>query len=284
MTFTVIDAGLHTLIQDLGRPGLSSMGVSRSGAFDRRSLQQGNALVGNTAGAAGLEILGGRIDLRADADHVIALTGATGGATIDGDPVAHGRAMAIHAGQRLLSAAPVTGIRTYLAVAGGISVAPILGSCSTDTLSDLGPAPVHSGDVLDVCTTRGHGADDEIPALLPYGELTLRVSLGPRDDWFTPETVRQFLNATWIVDAAASRVGIRLDGPVITRLSGEELPSEPCVRGSIQITSEGQPIVFGPDHPVTGGYPVIAVIHDADTDLLGQARPGQPIRFFLRLR
>lgn len=283
MTFTVIDAGLQTLIQDLGRPGLSSMGVSRSGAFDRRSLRQGNALVGNEDAAAGLEILAGRIDLRADANHLIALTGATGGATIDGDPVAHGRAIGIHAGQRLVSASTVTGIRTYLSVAGGIAGDQVLGSSSTDTLSGIGPAPVRSGDLLDIGSTRGHGADEDIPALLPYGELTLRVSQGPRDDWFSPETVRQFLNATWIVDSAASRVGIRLDGPVIPRLNEEELPSEPCLRGSIQITAEGQPIVFGPDHPVTGGYPVIAVIHDADTDLLGQARPGQALRFFLRL-
>ena len=283
MTFTVIDAGLQTLIQDLGRPGLSSMGVSRSGAFDRRSLRQGNALVGNDSAAAGLEILTGRVDLRADTDHVIALTGATGGATVDGDPVAHGRALVIHAGQRLISASTVTGIRTYLSVAGGILAEQVLGSSSTDTLSGLGPAPIRTGDVLDVGATRGHGADEDIPALLPYGELTLRVSQGPRDDWFTPETVRQFLDATWIVDHAAGRVGIRLDGPVIARVHDGELPSEPCLRGSIQITSEGQPIVFGPDHPVTGGYPVIAVIHDADTDLLGQARPGQAIRFFLRL-
>lgn len=211
------------------------------------------------------------------------MTGATGGATIDGDPIAHGRVIGIHAGQRLVSANTVTGIRTYLSVAGGISVEQVLGSSSTDTLSGLGPPPVRAGDVLAVGSTRGHGADEDIPSLLPYGELTLRVSLGPRDDWFTPETVRQFLNATWIIDAAASRVGIRLDGPVIARLGDDELPSEPCLRGSIQITAEGQPIVFGPDHPVTGGYPVLAVIHDADNDLLGQARPGQPIRFFLRL-
>jgi len=282
MTFTVIDAGLQTLIQDLGRPGLSAMGVSRSGAFDRRSLRQGNALVGNDPAAAGLEILAGRIILRSDVDHIIALTGATGGAAVDGDPVAHGRAIAIHAGQHLVSAPPVTGIRTYLTVAGGLSAAQALGSSSTDTLSGIGPAQIRKSDVLDVGSTRGHGADEDIPALLPDGDLTLKVSLGPRDDWFTPETVRQFLNATWIVDAAAGRVGIRLDGPVITRLDDDELRSEPCLRGSIQIASDGQPIVFGPDHPVTGGYPVIAVIDDADTDLLGQARPGQGLRFFLR--
>ncbi len=171
----------------------------------------------------------------------------------------------------------------YLAIAGGILAEQTLGSSSTDTLSGLGPPPVGTGDVIQVGTTRGHGADEEIPSLLPYGDLTLRVTQGPRHEWFSPEVFRHFLDTAWIVDSAAGRVGIRLDGPVIARLTEDELPSEPCLRGSIQISNEGQPIVFGPDHPVTGGYPVIAVIHDADTDLLGQARPGQAIRFFLRL-
>lgn len=283
MTFTVVNAGLQTLIQDLGRPGLSSMGVSRSGAFDRRSLRQANALVGNDLAAAGLEVLAGHLELRAENDHVIALTGATGGATIDGDPVAHGRAIAIHAGQHLVSAPIVTGIRTYVAIAGGILAEQTLGSSATDTLSDLGPPPVRGGDLLEIGTTRGHGADEDIPSLLPYGDFTLRVSRGPRHEWFSPETFRLFLDTPWIVDSAASRVGVRLDGPPIIKLRDDQLPSEPCLRGSIQITSEGQPIVFGPDHPVTGGYPVIAVIHDEDTDLLGQARPGQALRFFLRL-
>lgn len=279
MTFTVTNAGLQTLIEDLGRPRLSAIGVSRSGAFDRRALRQGNALVGNDSGAAGLEILAGRINLRAEADHVIALTGATAGATLDGDPVAHGRPVHIRPGQQLITGAAVTGIRTYLTVAGGIAAEQVLGSSSTDTMSGLGPAPVRAGDVLRVGPERGHGVDTDVPALLPYGELTLHVSLGPRDDWFDAKTVRRFLDTPWTVSAAANRVGVRLEGLPIDRLRREELPSEPCVRGSIQIASDGQPIVLGPDHPVTGGYPVIAVVRDADTDALGQTRPGQVVRF-----
>lgn len=279
MSLTVHDAGLLTLVQDLGRPGLSALGVSRSGAFDRRAVQQGNALVGNPPSTAGLEILGGRIDVQAEADHLIALTGAPASATVDGDPVSHGRAIVVHRGQRLVTVAPVTGIRTYLAVAGGIAIQAVLGSAATDTLAGLGPEPVRAGDVLAVGEKRGHASEEDVPPLLAWGELTLRVVLGPRDDWFAPESVMRFLRTAWTVSPAANRVGVRLGGPVLDRARIDELPSEPCLRGSIQIAADGQPIVFGPDHPVTGGYPVIAVVVDRDTDVVGQARPGQTIRF-----
>lgn len=160
-----------------------------------------------------------------------------------------------------------------------MSAQEVHGSSSTDTLSGIGPPRVVAGAVLAVGVERGHGADSDVPALLPYGELTLRVMLGPRDDWFGHDAVGKFLETPRTVNAAANRVGVRLNGPAIGRIRPEELPSEPCVRGSIQIAADGQPIVLGPDHPVTGGYPVLAVVHDADTDALGQARPGQSIRF-----
>ena len=279
MTLVIEDAGLQTLVQDLGRPGMAAMGVGRSGAFDRRALQQGNALLGNGFEAAGLEILGGRITVTAGDDHLIALTGAPAGAKVDGDPVAHGRAIVLHAGQHLVTAAPVTGIRTYLSVAGGIDVAEVLGSSATDTLSGLGPASLATGDTIRVGSHRGHGVEEDVPPLLASGELTLRVVLGPRDDWFTPDAVSTFLSTSWRINSAANRIGVRLDGPALARTHTRELPSEPCVRGSIQVAADGQPIILGPDHPVTGGYPVIAVIVDHDTDVLAQARPGQPLRF-----
>lgn len=277
MTFTLTEAGLQCLVQDLGRPGLASMGVSRSGAFDRRALVQGNTLLGNRPGNPGLEVLGGGIALLAADNHLVALTGAPAAARIDGDPVAHGRVLSIHRGQVLRLGAPMTGLRTYVTVAGGLEVDAVLGSASTDTLSGLGPAALRNGDRLGVGPDRGHAGDIDIPALLAAGDITVRVTLGPRDDWF--EGTGALLTTGWTVNPSSDRVGIRLDGAVIARSRGDELPSEPCVRGSIQVTSDGRPIVFGPDHPVTGGYPVIAVVHDADTDHLAQARPGQKIRF-----
>lgn len=279
MTFTVTDAGLQTLLQDLGRPGLASMGVTRSGAFDRRALMQGNSLLGNPSGAAGLEILGGRAALLAADNHLICLTGAPAAASIDGEPVAHGRVLSIHQGQVLRLGIPVTGIRTYVGVAGGFATVEVLGSASTDTLSGLGPAGLRNGDRLGVGPDRGQTDDIDIPALLSAGDITVRVTLGPRDDWFSTDAVDTLISTGWIVNASSNRVGLRLDGPGLARIHTDELPSEPCVRGSIQIAANGQPIVFGPDHPVTGGYPVIAVVHDADTDALAQARPGQTVRF-----
>ena len=280
MTFTVTDAGLQCLVQDLGRPGLASMGVSRSGAFDRRSLVQGNGLLGNASGAAGLEVLGGRIALLAADNHLIALTGAPAAATIDGEPAAHGRVLSIHRGQVLRLGSPVTGLRTYVTVAGGLAVDEVLGSASTDTMSGLGPAALRNGDRLGVGPDRGQPDDIDVPALIGAGDISVRVTLGPRDDWFADPGV--LFTSGWTVNGSSDRVGIRLDGPVVERLRTEELPSEPCVRGSIQVAADGQPIVFGPDHPVTGGYPVIAVVHDAYTDALAQARPGQTLRFTRR--
>lgn len=279
MTLIVIRTGLQALIQDLGRPGFAAMGVSRSGAFDRRALSQGNALLGNGPDAAGIEILGGDLAVMAADDHLIALTGAPTPATLDGRPAAHGRVLSIRRGQSLSLGQPTTGLRTYLTVAGGLAVDRTLGSASSDTLSGLGPAPLQVSDRLPVGPARGRTHDNDIPALIGAGDLWLRVSLGPRDDWFTPTAVQALLTNGWTVSGNSDRVGIRLDGDALTRARQDELPSEPCVRGSIQIATAGQPIVFGPDHPMTGGYPVIAVVHDADTDRLGQARPGQVIRF-----
>lgn len=277
MTFTVTDAGLQCLVQDLGRPGLASMGVGRSGAFDRRALRQGNALLGNSDGSPGLEVLGGRVALLAGDNHLIALTGAAAAATIDGEPAAHGRVLSIHRGQHLRLGSPVTGIRTYVTVAGGLAVDNVLGSAATDTLSGLGPPALRNGDRLPVGPRRGHTDDIDIPTLLAAGDIAVRVMLGPRDDWFTnPGTL---FTTGWTVNVSSDRIGLRLDGPAVERNRTGELPSEPCIRGSIQITADGQPIVLGPDHPVTGGYPVIAVVHDVDTDALAQARPGQVIRF-----
>ncbi len=146
-------------------------------------------------------------------------------------------------------------------------------------MAGLGPAPLRAGDRLEVGPA-SHPPDlEDIPPLGRSGELTLDVALGPRDDWFTPAAVRLLLESPWQVSPASDRVGVRLTGPLLERSRTDELPSEPCIRGSIQVSADGQPIVFGPDHPVTGGYPVIAAVLDRHTDRLAQAAPGQVVRF-----
>lgn len=284
MTFTVVAAGAQSLVQDTGRPGYAAMGVSRSGAYDRASLRRANRIAGNPADAAGLEVLMGGLRLRAGADHLVCLSGAVGPADLDGNPVHHEWPTLVRAGQTLTLGTPVIGMRTYVTVRGSIEVAPVLGSRSTDLLSHIGPAPLTDGDVLTVGSVGGEPIVGE-PAggqpewRLGTGDVTLQLTSGPHTGWFIDTALDLLCQTRWAVSAESNRVGLRLDGPRIGRKRTDELPSAPCLRGSIQITADGQPIVFGPDHPVTGGYPVIAVVHDADADLLGQARPGQGVRF-----
>lgn len=278
MTLLVEQPGLQALIQDRGRPAMGHLGVSTSGAFDRRALRQANALLGNSPDAPAIELLGGGLVLRADSAHVIAVTGSAGAPRLNGRLIAEGRATLLSAGQWLTIDAPVTGLRSYIGVAGGLVAARELGSSATDTLSGLGPVPLTAGDVLDTgVPARLPDLEDVLP-LGGAGELLLDVVLGPRADWFTDRAVRQLLEEPWQVSPASNRIGVRLTGPALARRVTRELPSEPCVRGSIQVAADGQPIIFGPDHPVTGGYPVIAVVIDAHTDRLAQARPGDIVR------
>ncbi|MCW2769483.1 MAG: allophanate hydrolase [Aeromicrobium sp.] len=279
MTFLVEQSGLLTLLQDRGRPGLGHLGVSPSGAFDRRALHQVDALLGNPGGNAALEVLGGGLVLRAESPHTIAVTGGAGPVTIAGAPVAYGRAVPVRAGQVVRVGAATTGLRTYVGAAGGFVAPTELGSASSDTLSGIGPAPVAAGDRLAVGQALRSPEVQDVPDLTTAGDLTLDVVLGPRDDWFAPEAVRLLLDSPWQVGPASDRIGVRLAGPALVRSRHDELPSEPCVRGSIQVATDGRPIVLGPDHPVTGGYPVVAVVVDAHTDRLAQAGPGRVVRF-----
>lgn len=279
MSLRVLEAGPLSLVQDRGRPGLSDLGVGPSGAFDRRAMREANSLVGNPFDAAVVEALGGGLAVVATAAHVVAVTGAAGPLTVDGRPVGSGRVLALRRGEVLRLGAPAVGLRWTLAVAGGLTVAPVLGSRSTDTLASLGPDPLAAGTELTVGAPGGEVTLEAYPAALASGSVTVRVVLGPRDDWFTPASISTLLSVPWRVDPVSDRIGVRLDGPALARARGGELESEPVVRGSIQVTSSGRPVVLGPDHPVTGGYPVVGVVVDADTDLLAQVRPGDVVRF-----
>lgn len=281
MTVTVERAGLGSSLQDRGRPGSGHLGVGPSGAFDRDALRQVNALLGNAPGDAAVETYGD-LTLLAGAPHVIAVTGAVGTVTIDGRPVPQGRAVPIAAGQRLALGPATTGLRVYLGVSGGFAVRAELGSLSSDTLSGLGPPPLVAGQTVMTGAGRAIPALDDVPPLIRTGGVDVDVVLGPRDDWFTDESVRRLLDTPWTLSAASDRIGLRLDGPALERSVLAELPSEPVVRGSIQVTPAGQPVVFGPDHPVTGGYPVIAVVVDSHTDRLAQVRPGDSVRLHRR--
>lgn len=276
----VLAAGLSTTVQDLGRPGCASSGVGRSGAADRASLRRANRLVGNPEGAAGLEVTFGGLALRARGDALLALTGAPCPAEVDGGPVGHNALLRLRSGQRLALGAPRCGLRTYVGVRGGLDVAPVLGSRATDLLAGLGPPVPAAGTVLPVGRPAGDLPDVDQAAVPdpPCGDVVLRVRPGPRGDWLVPASARALLATAWTVTPHSDRVGMRLTGEPLVRARTDELVSEGVVRGSLQLPPSGLPTLFLADHPLTGGYPVVAVVLDADVDRAAQARPGQRLR------
>jgi biotin-dependent carboxylase-like uncharacterized protein len=304
---TVLRPGLLTTVQDRGRPGLAYLGVPRSGAADLPALALANRLVGNDPGAAGLEFTVTGAVLRAEESLLVAVTGAPAPVLLAGAEVPHGAAVRVPAGAELAVGTARTGLRSYLAVAGGVAVPPVLGSRATDTLSGVGPAPLRKGDTVPVgpapralldggaapkatgpagpATGAPHGAD-RVPAgaggpaaRAGAAAVVLRVHPGPRLDWFTPAAVQTLLRAEYRVSPTSNRVGMRLTGPALARAIGTELPSEGVVLGAVQVPASGEPLVFLADHPTTGGYPVIAVVDPADVPRAAQARPGTPVRF-----
>lgn len=277
----VEEAGRPATVQDLGRPGWFDSGVGPSGAADRGALRLANRLLGNPEHAAGIEVLLGGLALRTEEPVLAAVTGAPAPATVDGTPVGHAAVLHLKVGQVLRLGFPPTGLRSYVAVRGGIDIPPVLGSRSYDTLAGIGPPPLRAGTRLPIGPPPpAWPIVDQAPQAALPDLVEVRALLGPRDDWFTAPTA--LFTGHWTVDKDADRVGARLDradGPPLHRISTAELPTEGMALGSVQVPPGGQPVVFLADHPITGGYPVIAVVLDADIDLLAQARPGQRIRF-----
>jgi KipI family sensor histidine kinase inhibitor len=292
----VIRPGPLATVQDLGRPALGHLGVPRSGAADAASLRRANQLAGNPPDAAGLEVTLGRAVLRFRWAAVAAVTGAAAPVTLATEPdqaaapVEFGAPFRVPAGALLRIGTPAAGLRTYLAVRGGIDVPAVLGSRSADLLSRLGPAPLRAGDLLPVGAAPAGTAGREVGGVSRGGPrrgpgmtapVQLRVLPGPRDDWFAADAIGILCGAGYVVTPASDRVGLRLDGPALPRASdgAGELASEGMVTGALQVPPDGKPILLLADHPVTGGYPVIAVVRSADIGLAAQLRPGQPVSF-----
>ncbi len=293
----ILDPGLQSLIQDLGRTGYGELGVSAAGAADTASAAQANRLVGNRSTEAVIENLLGTISLRAHGDAVIAVSGAT--ATIRVDPVdgdeIHGEReipmdtpFALLDGEVLRLEPGGNGLRSYLAVRGGLDVAPVLGSRSTDSMSGIGPAPLAAGARLPVGPVHGaHVVGNPEPSPLPVpdgqGVYTLRISAGPRGDWFGPAGLERLTGQLWKVSAESNRVGVRLalgkDAEPLQRIREGELASEGVAVGALQVPPSGLPVLFLADHPVTGGYPVIAGVIAEDLSAAAQLPPGTTIRF-----
>ncbi len=273
---TVVRTGPLATVQDEGRGGQGALGIGRSGACDRASYRLANRLLGNPPGSAAIEVTLGGLVLRADADVVVVTTGArcAGG-------TAHNAPLRLRTGEELRLGAPQAGLRTYVGVRGGVTVDPVLGSRATDLLSSLGPAVLADGMSLPI----GHPSGampgvDLAPVPLPQdGEVAVRVLAGPRRDWFADSTWGALTSQSWAVTSESNRVGLRLDGEPLARRREGELPSEGMLRGALQVPPSGLPVLFLADHPVTGGYPVVAYVVDDDVDRCAQLRPGQTLRF-----
>ena len=279
----IVATGPMTTVQDTGRFGHSALGVGRSGAADARSYALANRLLANPPGAAALEATLGGLRVRARGPVTVAVTGAEAPVRVDGRGASANEVLHLPDGAELALGTPARGLRSYLAVRGGVAVPPVLGSRSTDVLAGLGPDIPGPGDLLPVGPPpEGFPHLDHVPAG-PVGgdEVALRVEPGPRDDWFTGEALAALLSGAYEVTPRSDRVGARLAGPALERARDGELPSEGMVAGSLQVPPGGEPVLFLADHPVTGGYPVIAVVRSADLPEAAQARPGTRIRFVL---
>jgi biotin-dependent carboxylase-like uncharacterized protein len=281
---SVLDPGPQTTVQDGGRTAQLRYGIPPSGPVDGASFVLANRLVGNPDGAAGLEftLMGPR--LRAEAPCSVAVTGADAPITLNDAPAAAWTTLELAAGDVLKIGAARSGVRGYLAVAGGVAVPPVLGSRATYLRGRMGGL-----------NGRALARDDRVPigAAPPprrravpesarprfSGDIVLRVVLGPQADRFTDEGIATFLGSTYEVLPQSDRMGARLNGPRIAHARGHDIISDGIALGGVQVPGDGQPIVMLVDRQSTGGYTKIATVCSFDVARVGQAKPGQRVRF-----
>jgi len=279
----VKSCGPMTALQDRGRLGYQRFGVSPSGAMDPRALALANALVGNPPETAAIEFvnLGGTFACE-DGSLRLALAGAGAPLKIDGTPVPPLTSALLQEGQVLEVGHPRSGTFAYLAVAGGFAVEPQLGSLSFHLRSRLGGlkgAPLQAGDRLPCRPEAQAGEPIQLSVDIPEDTGPIRVMLGPQDDYFTPESIRLFLESEFTISSQADRMGFQLTGPKLDHAKGFNIVSDGIVAGHIQVPGSGQPIVLMRDRQTAGGYPKIATVISADLPRLAQMRPGAGIRF-----
>lgn len=284
----VVEPGLLTTVQDLGRPGYQRVGIPPSGPLDRAAFIAANRLVGNPDGAAGLEctLKGPRLEVRRAC--VVAVTGADMGVTVNGQAAPGWTALLLQSGDVVAFRMATAGCRAYLAVAGGLDTPPALGSRATylrGRLGGLEGRALQKGDALPLgapATALDRLAGRSVPPSRRPAypdEVECRVVLGPQDDRFTPDGIAAFLGGPYTVTPQADRMGYRLSGPPITHARGHDIVSDGIPLGGIQVPGEGQPIALLVDRQTTGGYTKIATIVSTDVGRLGQTRPGQRVRF-----
>ena len=285
----VVRAGLFDTVQDLGRIGYMALGMPTAGAMDRIGLTLANALVGNPANTAGLEIGVIGPDLLVEAETVrIALVGPLSPSLIEGDdappkPIDSYRSHLLKRGQ-VLRVGMVEGANTaYLAVAGGFDIHPFMGSLSTYARAGIGGfegRKLAADDLLPLKRDSAPAGDErKLGGPFDYGSGPIRVIWGPQDDYFSEAGRQTFTSSEYTVSKEADRMGIRFEGPTIEHSKGADIISDGIGPGAIQVPGAGLPIVLLSDRQTVGGYSKIATVASVDLPRLGRLLPGRTVRF-----
>lgn len=287
MSITVLDGGLLTTIQDLGRHGYQQFGVSVSGAMDPRACTIANILVGNKRNEGVFECTMMGPKLQFDVATNIAITGGSLFPLINNVPVADYRCIAVSRGDILTFGGLQTGARSYVSVAGGLDLPLVMDSMSTDMRAKIGGyegRKLESGDMIllrkpsqGVMTMPSYWTISS--EIVPMPCYTLRVILGPQDDYFTQNGIMTFLSKPYTLTPQFDRMGCRLEGDVIEHVNDGNIISDGIAFGAIQVPSEGKPIIMLADRQTTGGYAKIGTVVTADFQILGQLKVGDKVRF-----
>ena len=283
----VVKAGLLTTIQDRGRWGLQARGVPVAGPMDPCSHRLANALAGNDVDAATLEVTLIGPELEFDDERVIAVAGAEFELTVDGRNVPANAAFVVASGSCLRFGRRLRGARAYVAMSGGVGVAPTLGSRATHVISAMGGLdgrPLKAGDRVplgDPMRARNTmSAQPRSPLFaLPEGRARIRVLAGPQQDYFAPDALDVLQSASYTISHTSDRMGFRLEGPVLTHARGADIISDATPLGVLQVPASGLPILWMADRQTTGGYPKSATVISADISVAGQLAPGDAISF-----
>lgn len=286
MAIVVIKPGMLTTIQDRGRWGYQAQGVPVSGPMDPVSHRLANALVGNPAEAASLEITLLGPELEFESERAVAVCGAEFEITIEGRQIPANTPTIVPAGGRLRFGRRGRGARAYLAIESGVAVPPTLGSRATHVISAMGGfdgRPLRAGDRVplgaQVAEHRTRHAPEDSIVPLPEHEATLRVLAGPQEELFAAGAVETLCSAPYVIAQNSDRMGFRLAGPSLTHVGSADIISDATPLGALQVPASGQPILLMADRQTTGGYPKLATVITADMAVAGQLAPGDRIRF-----
>lgn len=283
--FKIINPGLLTTVQDLGRWGYQRYGMSVAGSMDHFATKVANYLVGNDENQAVLETTLMSPEIEFLCDEVISITGANMKPKINGEAVPMWTSLIVRANDKLSFSNATSGIRTYIAFSTGIDVPEIMNSKSTFLKGKIGGfkgRKLAKGDEIPLKNKVIPDSGSYLPKKFDpeYKEdNTIRVVLGPQDDYFSKESIDTFLNSEYKITSEADRMGYRLDGAKIEHIEGADIISDGIVFGSVQVPGHGSPIIMMADRQTTGGYTKIATVITPDLSKLAQMKPGSKINF-----